>query len=50
MSVFRTPAPAKAERNGGSVTPMSGPVVQPMPQDPPGNVQHAPNAVVGKDK
>jgi hypothetical protein len=43
MSIFKTPAPDKAVRNGGSVTPMSGPVVRSPPQDPPGGIKHAPS-------
>ena len=48
MSIFRTPAPAKAAREGGSVTPMSGPQYETQPKpvnpDPTGDVKHAPNA------
>ena len=47
MSIFQTPAPAKPEREGGSVTPMSGnknplPVADPMP-----SVRHVPNSAGG---
>ena len=48
MSIFRTEAPQKAVRNGGSVTPMSGPQYETQPKPvnpaPPGDIKHAPNA------
>lgn len=44
MSIFKTPAPAKAERDGGSVTPMSGDRTAPIVPDPMGDIRHAPNA------
>ncbi len=41
-SIFQTPAPPKATREGPAVTPMSGPQDKPTYSDPPGNVRHVP--------
>lgn len=41
-SIFQTPAPTKATREGPAVTPMSGPQDKPTYSDPPGNIQHVP--------
>jgi hypothetical protein len=41
MSIWKTPAPSKAEREGQSVTPMTGPQT-PVPGSGPGNIRHTP--------
>jgi hypothetical protein len=43
-SIFETPAPQKATREGPAVTPMSGPQQPVIQPDPPGNIRHVPNS------